>query len=125
MLGDTVTTANNIIANESLFRFGIACWFIVIVFDAIVAWALYFLLKPTNKNLSLLSAWFRLVFVAIFAYSFIDYFSALQLLSGEDYLKVFEENQLQALSMLLINTQDYAMHLSFVFLAFISFYLVI
>ncbi len=124
VLGDSITTANNIVANESLFRFGIACWFVVIVFDTvslkarhcvIAAWALYFLLKPTNQNLSLLAAWFRLIFIPIFAYSFINYFSALQLLTGADYQKVFEANQLQALSMLLINTQDYAMHLSFVF----------
>ena len=115
VLGDSITTAKNIVANESLFRFGIACWFVVIVFDTIAAWALYFLLKPTNQNLSLLAAWFRLIFITIFAYSFINYFSALQLLTGADYQKVFEANQLQALSMLLINTQDYARHLSFVF----------
>src|SRR5258706_7600265 len=82
--GDAVTTANNIIANESLFRLGIASWVIVITFDALVAWALYILLKPINKSLSLLAAWFRLVFVAIFGYSFVDYFSVLQLFSGAD-----------------------------------------
>jgi len=87
----------------------------VIAFDALVAWALYILFKPTNKSLSLLSALFRIIFVVIFGYSFIDYFSVLQLFSGADYLKVFEISQLQAQAMLLINAQDYAMHLSFFF----------
>lgn len=113
--GDAVTTANNIIANESLFRFGIASWVIVITFDALVAWALYILLKPINKSLSLLAAWFRLVFVAIFGYSFVDYFSVLQLFSSADYLKVFETNQLQAQAMLLLNTHNFAVHISYVF----------
>ncbi len=115
VLGDAVTTSNNIMANKSLFRFGITCWIIVIAFDALVAWALYILFKPTNKSLSLLSALFRIIFVVIFGYSFIDYFSVLQLFSGADYLKVFEISQLQAQAMLLINAQDYAMHLSFFF----------
>lgn len=112
---DAVTTANNIIANESLFRLGIASWLIVITFDALVAWALYVLLKPINKNLSLLAAWFRLVFVGIFGYSFVNYFSVLQLFSGADYLKVFETNQLQTQAMLLLNAHDYAVHISYIF----------
>ena len=96
IMGDAITTANNIIANRELFRFGITCWLIVMVFDAIVAWALYILLKPTNKNLALLSTWFRLIFVAIFGYSFVSLFSVLQLFSGAEYLKIFDASQLQA-----------------------------
>ena len=67
--GDPVTTANNIKANESLFRLGITSWIIVIIFDTLVAWALYFLLNPISKSFSLLTACFRLIFVVIFAYS--------------------------------------------------------
>ena len=121
--GDAVTTANNIKANESLFRFGIASWVIVIIFDTLVAWSLYFLLKPINKSFSLLTAWFRLVFVAIFAYSFVDYFSVMQLFSGADYLKVFETNQLQAQAMLLLNTHNFAVHISYVFFGLHIFFL--
>jgi hypothetical protein len=115
VMDDAVTSANNIIANKPLFRLGIASWLIVIVFDALVAWALYVLLKPVNKNLSMLAAWFRLVFVAIFGYSFVDYFSVLQLFTGADYLKVFETNQLQAQAILLLNTHNFGVHISFVF----------
>jgi len=35
VLGDAVTTSNNIMANKLLFRFGITCWIIVIAFDAL------------------------------------------------------------------------------------------
>ena len=57
--GDGATTANNIMANELLFRSGICSFIIVIILDVVVAWALYVLLKPVNKSLSLLTAWFR------------------------------------------------------------------
>jgi hypothetical protein len=74
VLGDAVSTANNMIANESLFRFGATCLIIVILGDTLAAWGLYYLLKPTNKSLSLLAAWLRLLFVAIFGYSFVNFF---------------------------------------------------
>lgn len=113
--GDAIKTANNIIANQSLFRFGTTCWLIVVVLDAIVAWALYYFFKPTNDSLALLSAWSRIIFVAIFGYSFLNYFSALHLLSGAEYLEAIELSQLQAQSMHLIESHNYAMHYSFVF----------
>ena len=43
--GDGTTTANNIMANELLFRTGICCILIVLICDVIVAWALYIFLK--------------------------------------------------------------------------------
>ena len=113
--GDAATTANNIIANESLFRFGIAGWVIVLAFDAVVAWALYVLLKPVSRSLSLLAAWFRLVFVAIFASALVNLSSVLQLFSGADYLTVFEPSQLHAQAMLFLNTYEYGVTISFVF----------
>jgi hypothetical protein len=39
----------------------------------------------------------------------------LQLFSGADYLKVFDASQLQAQAMLLLNAQNFAMHISFLF----------
>lgn len=96
MPGEAATTANNIIANEPLFRFGAASWLIVLLFDTVIAWALYVFLKPVNKSGSLLAALFRLVYVAIFASVLVNLFSALQLLSGVDYMTVFETGQLQA-----------------------------
>lgn len=101
--GDATTTANNIMANEMQFRTGIFSFLIVILCDVVVAWALYFFLKPVNKSLSLLAAWFRLVYAIIFGIALVNYFSVLQLLSGADYLKVFEIDQLHTKVMLSLN----------------------
>ncbi|AZO95310.1 DUF4386 family protein [Halocella sp. SP3-1] len=56
------------LASEGLFHFSIFSFFIVLILDIVVAWGLYILLKPVNKNISLLSTWFRLVYAAIFVF---------------------------------------------------------
>lgn len=101
--GDAATTANNIIASEGLFRINICSFLIVAILDVVVAWALYVLLKPVNKGLSLLSAWFRLVYAAIFGIALVNLFNILQLLSGANYLTVFKPNQLHAQAMFFFN----------------------
>jgi hypothetical protein len=55
-------TFNNISQNSKLFSASIFIHFITIICDTVIAWALYIFLKPVNKNLSLLAAWFRLVY---------------------------------------------------------------
>ena len=69
----------------------------------VVAWALYVLLKPVNKSLSVLAAWFRIVYAAIFAIALNNLMIVLQFLSGADYLKAFETNQLHVQVMLSFN----------------------
>ena len=105
--GDAATTAQNIMANESLFRLAIYLYLIVAILDVVVAWALYVFLKPVNQSLSLLTAWFRVVYAAILAIVLLNFVIALQLLSGADYLTVFETGQLQAQMMVFLSAFDY------------------
>ena len=49
--GDAAATANNILASELLFRIGIASGVVLLVADAVIAWALYIFLKPVNESL--------------------------------------------------------------------------
>lgn len=93
---DATATANTIFASLGLFRIGIIVFLVVAVLDVVVAWALYVLLEPVNKNLSLLAAWFRLVYAAVFAVALLPLLNILQLLGGAAYLKAFETNQLHA-----------------------------
>jgi hypothetical protein len=105
--GDAAATAKNIMADESLFRIAICVYLIVAILDVVVAWALYVFLKPVNKSLSLLAAWFRVVYAAILAMVLLNLVTALHLLSGADYLSVFETDQLHAQAMLFLNAFDY------------------
>ena len=96
VLGDVTTAVDNIIGNRPLFRFGVAGWIVVMVIGVIVSWALYIFLKPVNKNLALLAAWFRLIYVAILGSSLLSYLSVLGLLSDADHLAVIETSHLHA-----------------------------
>lgn len=116
--GDVTTTANNIIANELLFRSGIVSFIIVLILDILVAWALYILLKSVNKSLALLAALFRLIYTAIFGVALCNFLSVLQLLSGANYLKVFETDQLHAQVMLFINAFSNGWVIGLVFFGF-------
>lgn len=98
--GDATITANNIMSSESLFRAGILSFIIMVIFDVVLAWALYVLLKPVHQELSLLSGWLRLVNATIFGIALYHLFSVLQLLSGAAYLGTFETGQLHAQVML-------------------------
>lgn len=100
--GDAVSTAKNIIANESQFRLAVISYLIVAVLDVVVAWALYVFLKPVNQSLSLLTAWLRIVYAAVLAVALINLMVVLQLLSGVGYLAVFETTQLYAQAMLFL-----------------------
>ncbi len=104
--GDAAATAANILASETLFRVGVFGWIVILILDVIVAWALYVVLKRANKSLSLLTAWFRLVYAALLGVSLLSFVIVLLLISGADYLKVFEADQLQALVLLFINAFD-------------------
>jgi len=102
--GDAAATANNIMGNGLLFRIGIFSFTIMVVFDVLLAWTLYILLEPVNKNLSLLSGWLRLVNSTIFGIALYNLLSVLQMLSGAEYLKAFDTGKLHAQAMLLLNT---------------------
>jgi Domain of unknown function (DUF4386) len=93
---DATVTANNILSSLGLFRTSIIVFLVVAVLDVIVAWALHILLEPVNKSLSLLAAWFRLVYAAVFAIALLPLLNIVQLLGGAAYLKAFEANQLHA-----------------------------
>ncbi len=101
--GDAATTAKNIMASEELFRIGFTSELIAALFFLLAAWALYMLLKPVNKNLALLFVLLNIAGVVIECTGTLIHFAPLLLLSGADYLKLFNADQLQALAMLFLN----------------------
>jgi len=57
--GDIGATVQNMRADGGLLLAGIFAYLISFICDLIVAWALYVLLIPVNRSVSLLTAWFR------------------------------------------------------------------
>jgi len=97
--GDANATAVKIGGSAGSFRMGITFFLITAILDVLVAWALYVLLKPAHKSLSLLAAWFRVVYAAIFAAALTNLFNALRLFTGADFLKALPTDQLYAQGM--------------------------
>lgn len=121
--GDAYSTAANIMEYEFQFRIGILSFFVMVIFDLLLVWALYILFKPVNKDLSLLAAWLRLVNVVIFGVALYHLFAVLQLVSGAEYLSVFAAGQLQAQVMLLIESFNATWLIGLVFFGIHLFFL--
>lgn len=109
-------------ASESLWRMAFASEIVMLVCDVAVAMILYVLLKPVNKNIALLAAFFRLMHVAIYGITGLTNVAALLLLCGDDYLTAFQPNQLHALAFLFIKLHGEGYDLALVFFGFHCFF---
>ncbi len=101
--GDAAATVENLVASTGLLRLGIASFLVVIILDVVVAWALFILLKPVHRSLSLLTAWFRVVYAAVFGMALLNLVNILPLFSGGEYLTLMGPDQIQAQTMLFFN----------------------
>ncbi len=100
--GDAAATAAKIRASESLFRLGIASGLVGDVLFLLVALALYRLLARVDRHHALLMATLAIVSVPITFLNRVNQLAALVLLSGADFLTVFDQRQLEALAMLFL-----------------------
>lgn len=102
MTGDAATTAAQLRLHEGLFRLGFAAYLVEAFSDVVLAWLLYVLLKPVHRELAMLSAFFGLVSMSIFAVTKLLYFAAPMFLSGRAYLAAFTPEQLDSLASLFL-----------------------
>ena len=102
--GDAARTARDIMASEGMFRLGIGSWFLVVALDVVVAWALFRVFRPVSAGISMLAAWFRLVYAGVLMVAITELVGALGLLSDQQYLAVFNADQLHAQALLRIET---------------------
>jgi Domain of unknown function (DUF4386) len=101
-------TAQNILKHEQLFRIGITGDLIYCVGVVVLLTALYVILKPVNSGLALLAAFWRLIWVLVWLVMTLNLIDALRLLSGDNNLRVFETDRLQALASFHLGTRfDY------------------
>ena len=114
--GDAMQTAINIAASERLFRIGSVIHLITFASDAVLAVALYVVLRPINRNVALLAAFWRLTDCSILAVNMLNDFAVLRLLSGADYLRAFDTKQLQTLARFFISVEAAGFQIGFVFL---------
>src|SRR5712691_1025365 len=112
--GDAVQTARNIMAHERLFRLGTASNLAVFAIDVVLIMALYVVLMPVNRSLALLATGWGLIETATLVVVTLSDFEVLRILSGADYLRAFEANQLQALARLSVGAHGAAYNVGLV-----------
>lgn len=94
--GNAAQTAHNIASNPTLFGVLILCWFVTFLEDIVVAWALYYLLRPVSSAGSLLAALFRLLYAAVVLSALGELLVAYRLVTTPQYLAEFGSRALAA-----------------------------
>jgi hypothetical protein len=113
--GDASTTAANIVAHQSLFRFGFAVYLLELACQITMTVLFYGLLKPVSRPASLLAAAFGLTGCIVKILSRLFFFAPLLVLGGSPSLSVFDPKQLQALAFLFLRVDYTAETIAMVF----------
>jgi hypothetical protein len=116
--GDAAATVHNILASETLYRGTLAADLLGGACYVVVTLLLYVLLKPVNKSVSLLAAFFSLVGIAVGSASVLALLGTLSILGGAHYLAAFEASQLQALAYLGVRVHGQGYIISLFFFGF-------
>ena len=98
--GDAIATANNILANSALFRWGLVTDLIAFSTDIAISVLLYLLLKSVNKPLALIMACFRLIaHPGVATANLLNHAAALNVLESDGLASHFSQIQLQEFSL--------------------------
>ena len=108
-------TIKNITDNKGLFVYVIFGYLLTFVCDIVVAWALYILLKPVNKQLSFLTALFRWVYTIIALIALLNLVTVFRILNTSDYSTLFQSNEVNTLIMFLLKSFKGSWYFGFVF----------
>ena len=95
--GDAAATVANITNSNFLYRLGFAAFLIESLCDITLVLIFYALLRPVNRELSLLAAFFGLVGTAVFAVGELFYLAPTLLVGNAAYVTTFSTDQINAL----------------------------
>jgi hypothetical protein len=112
--GNIAQTVANIAAHQGLFLTVFFCFLINFIGDIVIAWALYFLLLPVNRAVSLLAALFRLVYTAVALAAAFNLLTVYRMLTSPEYLALFGSGPLHAQIALLLHAFRYQWSMSLV-----------
>jgi uncharacterized protein DUF4386 len=120
--GNAAATAQNILASERLFRFGIASELICAVEFIFLLWALYRLLCGVNKTHASLMVILGLAFVPLMCVNVLNEIAALTLLRGADFLSGLGEPQREAMAMLFLDLHRFGYVVGWIFGPWLFFF---
>ena len=120
---NAAATAASILSHRSLFELGFTVYLIEMAGNVVMAGLFYELLKPVNRTVSLLAALLGLTFCMVKTFSRLFFIAPLFLLEGDQYLTVFNRDQLQALALFFLKVNDHGAGMAMAFFGF--YYLLI
>lgn len=115
---NALATAQNIQANEMLFRWGFVADLINFVVGIPTILIIYHFFKKSNKILLQIALALVIIQTAIIAVNLLNQITPLLLLSNDTYLHTFQQNQLATLSLLSLNIQAQGYGIGLVFFGF-------
>ena len=99
---DAAATAANILGHPTLFRLSFAAYLVEAVCDIALCVFFYVLLKPVDRNLALLSAFFGIASMVTYAVSQSSFYASSLVLGDSPGMAVFSPDQRNALAYLAI-----------------------
>lgn len=105
--GDAVSTAENLVTNEGLFRWGMVAESAVFIIEIVLAAILYVILRPVSRSISLAAAFARVSEAVVQAVNLLTSILALLVVGGAGYLAAFEPEQLDALVLLFLDANEF------------------
>lgn len=105
--GNGAETVSNIMANQTLFRLGMAGDTLVFLIEIVLVALLYRLLKSTDKNLSLAAALSRLAMTVIQAVNLFASLAILVLATKEVNMSGFTTEQINSMVLAVFKVHDY------------------
>lgn len=113
--GNAAATAANLRSMESLWRFGIAAEFLLLICGISLTLVFFILLRPVNRDLASLAVFFTLASLAVEASVQMYLLVALFPLGSAEYLKAFKPDQLEALARMSVQSHGYGFGVALIF----------
>lgn len=113
--GDAAGTAAKIQSMESLWRFGIAAEYLLLICGISLAAIFLILLRPVSRDLAWLAVFFNVVSLTVEAVAGLNLIAALFPLGNANYLSAFEPEQLHTLARLAIRTHGHGFSVALLF----------
>jgi hypothetical protein len=111
--GNAQATVGNISESIGLFRLGLVAFLAIFVLDVVIAWALHVVFRDVDRDFSLATAWFRLIYTALLGVALVSMFQVIQIL-GSDSLGFLTAEQASAQTMIELASFESAWLVGFV-----------
>jgi hypothetical protein len=93
---NATATVANITGSMGIFRLGLLGFLTIFILDVLIAWALHIVFRRVNPDVSLATAWFRLVYAGFLGVAIVSLFNVLELLGGAEYASALGTDQINA-----------------------------